>query len=111
MIEVQIPSEFVALCSDWAGDTSCMLRAIDSAGSLTLGTIRPYSTDAGRHLTDEEWQVSLFDSLASDVRYTARMAEQGQYEDADALRRFETFADETAAKLRTAYGLQDSEVV
>jgi hypothetical protein len=88
-----------------------MLRAIESTGDLTLGTIRPFSHDSGRHLTDQEWHVSLWTAMSGDLSYLARMAGKGGHKSAKRLRRFEAFADETVEALRVAYNLKDSEVV
>lgn len=111
LIEVKIPSNFKGLCAAWAGGTDCMLRAIQSTGDLTLGSIRPYNSDVSRYLTDQEWHVSLWGSLGSDIRYNARLAEKSHSYDAPELRKFETFAEETEEMLRVAYGLQESEAV
>lgn len=106
LVEVDIPDEYLELCNGWAGDASCMLRAIDSTGGLTLGSIRPRDDD-GMPMTDEAWHVSLFDSLSCDVAYNARLAEKSNHDDATALREFETWADATADMLRKSYGLDD----
>jgi hypothetical protein len=111
LIDVEIPVRFIALCRYWAGDTSCMLRAISSSGDLTLGTNRPYNTDVKRHLTDQEWHLSLWISLSCDVMRAARDAEKSGQRAARSLREFEEFAGETADRLRAAYKLKDSEAV
>lgn len=111
LVEVSIPSEFVELCNGWAGNTDCMLREVDSTGGLTLGMRRPYNRDVERVLTDQEWHLSLWNSLSCDLGYNARLAERMGHEDATELRRFETFADETIERLRAEYGLEDSEAV
>lgn len=113
LIDIDIPSEFIDLCRDWAGGTNCMLRAIDSTGGLTLGTRRPYSDDVSRYLTDHEWHVSLWSSLSCNIRGIIRMIEKGSNdpESLSDLRSFEEFADETEDFLRKSYGLTNSEAV
>lgn len=108
---IVIPDEFLDLCTEWAGESSCKFRAISNAGSLTLGNRRPYSIDVERYLTDEEWHVRLYAELGSDARYYARLAEKGGHIDAESLRRFEEWADQTSDRLRTVYHLEDSEAV
>lgn len=115
LINVDVPPEFIRLCHGWAGDMDCMLRAIDSTGGLTIGTIRPYYRDPGRYLTDQEWHISLFRSLSCDIRYCIRMAEKSEATDVagdlSGLRSFEQWADNTTLNLRNQYGLNDSDVV
>lgn len=104
LIDVEIPAEFIELCSGWAGDTDCMLRAIDSTGDLTLGTIRPRDDD-GAPMSDRAWHASLWSSLGCDIRYCVRMARKGGHEDLPALQAFEEFADSTHEMLCREYGL------
>lgn len=111
LLTIEIPPLFKRLCGEWAGDTGCMLRAIESTGELTPGTIRPFNDDTGRYLTDLEWHLSLWTALSGDLSYLARMAEKGDHKSAKRLRWFEAFADETVETLRVAYGLEDSEAV
>jgi hypothetical protein len=111
LLTIEIPPLFKRLCREWAGDTGCMLRAIESTGDLSPGTIRPFSHDAGRHLTDQEWHLSLWTGLSGDLSDLARTAEKCEHKSAKRLRWFEAFADETVEALRVAYGLEDSEVV
>ena len=105
LIDVEIPYEFVELCSGWAGDTDCMLRAIDSTGDLTLGTRRPLDED-GAPMSDQAWHASLWSSLSRDVAYCRRMAEKSEHEDASTLQEFENFADETHKMLCREYGIE-----
>ncbi len=111
LLTIEIPALFKRLCGEWAGDTGCMLRAIESMGDLTLGTIRPFNHDVGRYLTDQEWHLSLWTSLSGDLSYLSRMAEKSDHKSAKRLRWFESFADETVESLRVAYNLEDSEAV
>lgn len=105
LVEIEFPPEFLELCHGWAMDSECMLRAIDSTGNLTLGSIRPYDSDEGRNLTDQEWHVSLWSALGCDIRACIRLAEKSNSDDLDELRRFEQFAEYTEDQLRKAYGL------
>ena len=105
LIEIEIPYEFAELCSGWAGDTDCMLRAINSTGDLTLGTRRPLDDD-DTPMSDQAWHASLWSSLSCDVAYCRRMAEKSGHEDMPALREFEDFADETHEMLCREYGIE-----
>lgn len=74
MIEVnsiQIPGEYVQLCSEWYDSQASMMYAIASTGGLTLGDIRPYTddeeTNERRPMTDEEWYRSLWSDLESEL--------------------------------------------
>lgn len=106
LIEVDIPIEYLALCSGWAGDVDCMLRAIDSTGGLTLGSRRPLDDD-DNPMSDRQWHASLWSSLSCDIAYCRRMAEKSGHEDAASLQEFEDFADATHEMLRREYGLDD----
>jgi hypothetical protein len=110
LIEIAIPAEFIGLSSQWYSGMD-MLYAVASTGGLTLGSRRPFNRDVDRVLTDQEWHVQLWNELESDVRLSAKLAEKSGHEDSTELRRFETFCEETAANLRTAYGLEDSDAV
>lgn len=106
LIEVEVPSQFVALCGQWAGSETCRLRAIDSTGGLTMGSIRPYNSDEGRMMTDQEWHYSLFSDLSCDIAYYRRMAEKaGMKRDARRLAEFEEWADRQCEMLAREYGL------
>lgn len=117
MLEAKIPDEFIAVCNCWAGSMGCMLRAIDSSGGLTIGTIRPYSNDASRYYTDEEWHLSLWGSLCSDIRYYIRLSEKNPDSNPDpdvgieALKLFLEFAEAKELELRNAYNLEESSIV
>ncbi len=115
LVEITIPDEFLTLCSQWAGDTDCMLRAVDSTGGVSIGCYQIWNDDVERYLTEPEHHVKLWSGLSCDVAYYARMAEKSTSRsvkrDAQALREFKTFCDETIEQLRIAYGLQDSEAV
>jgi hypothetical protein len=111
LIPIDIPIKYIRICQNWHGNADCMLYAIISTGGLTLGTNRPYNYDIHRYLTDEEWHVSLWSSLASDIAYNANIAEKNNSRDAKMLRRFEKFVDDVELILRTKYQLLDSEAV
>lgn len=106
--EIDIPSEFVELCGGWAGDTDCMLRAINSTGGLELGTEshRPLNDD-DEPMTDMEWQVHIFSCLSCDVGRIVRSIEkrQAEFPDFDTLKRFEDWADQIVDELNEEYGL------
>lgn len=103
---ITIPAEYVAVCSNWAAGTDCMLRAISSTGSLTTGTIRP-KNDSDYPMTDEEWYISLFDSLDCDVSRIVHSIEkqnrQAEIEGFNTLVDFQQWAEKTADELRTKY--------
>lgn len=111
LIEIEIPSEYLDLASDWHSGQDDLLYALSSTGDLTLGSRRPYSANADRSLTDQEWHVYLWGLLGCDVRRAAKAAAKMGHDDVLTLREFETFCEETAAELRTAYGLEDSDAV
>ena len=104
LIDVEIPDEFINLASEWYCGDGDLLYAVASTGGLTLGSIRPRNED-GEPMSDTEWHVYLWDGLASDVLMALRDARKG-HEDADALEDFATFCDDTADRLRKAYGLE-----
>jgi hypothetical protein len=109
--DIEIPGEYLDLCTAWHSGLNCKLYAVASTGALTLGSRRPWGDFVDRYLTDTEWHVSLWNDLESDVRYAADMAERNSHEDEQALREFEAFCERTADELRTAYGLEESEAV
>lgn len=108
---IEIPIEFVALCSGWAGGMDCMLRAVESTGGLTLGTIRPEGCD-----TDEKWYLVLWRNLAADVFRTRLDSEKGDagcedHEDYKDLCQFEFWVDEQVERLEESYRLEDWDAV
>lgn len=104
LLEIEIPAEFLDLCRGWAGGTDCMLQAIDSTGSLTLGTDRPWNYDADRPMNDHEWHRSLYSSLSSDIAYNRKLAEKsGDTDDAWQLNNFEQWADSIVEKMDEVY--------
>ena len=72
-----------------------MLYAIASTGGLTRGTIRPWNDD--RPMTDQEWDQSLWASLASDLRSILRLIgpDNDDYNDLVEFERFASAIEET----------------
>lgn len=105
LIEIDFPTEHVQTCADWHSGLSCMLYAVASTGNVSLGTIRPRKED-GTRMSDREWQVHLWDCLSCDAWAALRNLDENSPE-RDRLEALESFADETAEKLRTAYNLQE----
>lgn len=100
---IKIPDEFLSLASEWYQGSGSMLYAIASTGSLTTGSIRPSG------MTDEEWYVSLFDDLGSELYDTIKLTDRidtGKHADHDALREFRAWADDIAERLRKEYGIE-----
>jgi hypothetical protein len=108
---IGIPVEFVQLCRKWYDGQGDMMYAVMSTGGLATGSVRPYSNDAKRSLSDEEWYVSLWHSLAHDVRQAVKSASNTDHYDAVELRRFERFCELTAAKLMDEYHMEDSDAL
>ena len=106
LVEVAIPAEYVRLAKEWHMGTMCALASVASLGKLEPGSRRPYSDLLGRFLTDEEWDVSNWISLASSIRIRLRGLERIGHPDAGPMREFEAFCGEVVARLRDAYGLQ-----
>lgn len=111
LADVGMPDEYVALCRHWHGGQDDLMYAVSSTGGLTLGSMVPYSDEADRFMTDQEWHVSLWGSLECDVRRAAQSARTGGHRDDDTLAQFALYCDEVGTALRTLYGLTDSEVV
>jgi hypothetical protein len=102
---IAIPKRFIAICNVWAGSERCMLRAIQSCKSLTIGTIRPRGCDSS-----EKWYLSIWRDLASDVDYNASLSAGSGYSDRDELielLEFGIWIDEQVARLEESYGLAD----
>jgi hypothetical protein len=106
---IQIPAEFVQLCSDWNGGQACMLYAVSSTGNLTIGTHRPLDCD-----NHWQWYLRLWDNLGCDIRDIIRSVEKlnqqfrhGYRKDLAMLRRFKAYADSIQGQLRVSYNLQD----
>ena len=117
---IEIPPEYIALCADWHSGQDCMLYAVASTGGLTMGSIRPY--DDGLPLSDEEWYLSIWNSLSTDIAYCVRQAKKTREQfaeneaaeewaetcsDVDDLSSFERFADDICEKLAKSYGLDE----
>lgn len=104
LLEIEVPSEFMGVCRRWAGGTDCMLCAIDSTGSLTRGTNRPWNHDFDRPMNDYEWHRSLYSSLSSDISYNRKLAEKSNdTDDAWALNNFEQWVDSIVEKMDATY--------
>ncbi len=113
---VNIPDRFVRLASEWHSGQDDLLYAVSSTGGLTLGSMRPYSTEVSRFLTAREWHVRLWASLGGDIRAAARCAERrhdvkSMQRAARRLRRFEAYAERVETRLREVYQLTESEAV
>ena len=103
LLEIEVPAEFVSLASYWYDGQNDKLYAIASTGNLTMGTIRPYSTECVRMMNDHEWHRSLFSDLSCDIRNDRKSAEKSGHEDADELQRFEQWADSIVEKMDEVY--------
>lgn len=97
---MKIPTEFVNLAMSWYSSQHDYLYAVASTGGLSLGNIRPYSHEASRPLTDEEWEVWIWGELECDVKHAAKVAERIGSGDAEGLRHFEEFCRTTAENLK-----------
>lgn len=107
MLAVQVPHEYVELCESWHSGQSDLLYAISSTGNLTIGNRRPLGCD-----TDEKWHLSLFEDLTCDIGYAVRTAAKASpngHGDLEQLKEFQTWADDKATELRTAYALDEWE--
>lgn len=105
LININIPDRFVKLAREWAIGKG-YLQAVATAGNLTLGKIRPWSDDNNRYMTDQEWHVHLWVRLGGEIDSTRRMAViSGDVEEAESLRQFRDFAEETSAMLWKSYEL------
>ena len=105
LINISIPDHFVKIAKEWAIGTG-YLQAVASTGNLTLGTIRPWNEDEHRYMTDQEWHVHLWVCLGGEVDSTRRMAViSGDVEEAESLRQFRNFAEDTSAMLYKSYEL------
>jgi len=106
---IVIPKRFVDICADWHDGTGDSLYAVSSTGNLTTGSYRPLDCDS-----DEEWYLTLWQGLGSDVGYAVRCARRGCYnvDDEDSphvdyslLVEFEAYVDEIVDRLSVEYGL------
>lgn len=99
---IEIPDQFKELCSGWAGDTNCMLRAIESTGGLTLGSRKPMDCE-----TEKQWYLHLFQQLSEDVMHCRMLSQKSsKKEDLDILIEFEAWVDAQVDLLRESYGLE-----
>ena len=104
---IQIPDKYVDLCCEWHGSIHCMLYAVSSTGGLTLGRRSP-----GESRSDEQWYLSLWQSLSSDVMRARLAAEEGSngeyvFTDAPLLLEFENWVDAIVDRLTEEYDLAD----
>jgi hypothetical protein len=106
LVEITIPAEYVRLAKEWHMGAMCALASVASLGRLEPGSRRSYSDQLGRFMTDYEWDVSNWISLASSIRMRCRGLEKIEHPDAGPMREFEAFCNETVARLRDAYGLK-----
>jgi hypothetical protein len=99
---IEIPFEFVELASHWHDGQDSLLYAIASTGNLTLGTIRPLDCE-----TDEEWYLSLWDSLDCELSRLLKQIERrkDEFDDFDQLLEFQRFAESTSDQLRRDHDL------
>lgn len=88
-----IPDRFVSLAADWYNGQNDMLYAVSSSGGLFRGTQRPYNDDEGRYMNDEEWDLSLWQSLESDIFRARKLAEKSNHPDSLELWEFECFVE------------------
>ncbi len=93
---IEIPCDIQELCTNWAGDMGCKLRAVSSTGGLTLGSIRPKGCD-----TDEKWYLTIWREFASDLGHNARVGNSHELACA------EKWANDACVALAEAYGLED----
>jgi hypothetical protein len=99
---IKVPCDIQRLCADWAGGEDCMLRAVSSAGGLTLGSIRPKNCD-----TDEKWYYHIWMEFASDIGDAAHIAHNNEHEDSDKLDCADEWIDNICKLLAESYGLED----
>ena len=106
---IVIPDRFVAVCAGWYNGMGDLLYAVSSTGNLTTGTLRPRGCDS-----DEQWYLTLWRELSSDVGRARSAAEKGyngpsDSEDAAVLSEFEDWVDEQIERLEGSYRLEDWE--
>ncbi len=102
---IVMPTRFVTLCENWHGGMNCMLYAVLSTRNLTLGAYRPRGC-----VTDEQWYLTIWRDLSSDVYSAVCVAEKGQaypegHGDLDGLCDFEVWINEQIERLEESYGL------
>ena len=68
-MRIDIPSEYIELCTNWHSGQDSIFYAISSTGSLSLGTQRPLDCEK-----DEDWMLVLLNSLESEIRDCLRFA-------------------------------------
>lgn len=61
-MRVDIPNEFVDICTSWHGGQDTLFYAISSCGYLGIGSIRPVDCN-----TDEEWIRRLLGNLDTEI--------------------------------------------
>lgn len=107
---IMIPGRFVTVCENWHSGINCKLYAVSSTGNLTTGTRRPSGCNS-----DEQWYLTIWNELYSDIGYARRAAVMDSESDpackgdAIILGEFEDWVDVVCAELSTEYGLDDWE--
>jgi hypothetical protein len=108
---IVVPVPFQRLCANWHGGMDCMLYAVCSTGNLTTGTYPPRGCDS-----DEQWYLTIWRGLASDLGCTVRQAQKAfdadcmhpdDYDDIPELAEFEDWVDDQVIRLERSYGLAD----
>ena len=114
--EIEFDSDELEAAEHWHGGQYSLLYAISSTGSLRRGTMRP--SEDGRPLTDDEWLISLAESLSAEATRTALLArnesrrtrgkERAEFlRDYDALMSIAEKADQFVEKQSRGFGSAD----
>lgn len=122
---IQVPHEFVELCSRWYDGAGSMMHAIASTGNLSRGSIRPTEQEgfwetptryisSCRELTDLEWHRSLFSQLSSEIACSIESAEKSDdldvASDIGELHNFDAWADRIIDAIDSEIESTESEV-
>ncbi len=59
---------FVQTAKMWYDGSGSRLYAVASTGDLTRGSIRPFNCAEGRPMTDQEWELHLWEGLRRELR-------------------------------------------
>jgi hypothetical protein len=101
-MKVEIPPEYIDLCTSWHSGQDSMFYAISSTGALSLGSIRPVDRDSeALFVNDEEWMLSLLNSLECEIRDCLKYASKDTTveEDFELLTQFLEFTNKMIADL------------
>jgi hypothetical protein len=101
-MKVEIPPEYIDLCTNWHSGQDSMFYAISSTGALSLGSIRPVDRDSeALFVNDEEWMLSLLNSLECEIRDCLKYASKDTTveEDFELLTQFLEFTNKMIADL------------